>query len=43
MIVADEKRAGTAVLQQAKDKVRAEPFSLVIAHTDGAWRFGPKL
>ncbi|MDD5140019.1 MAG: type I pullulanase [Verrucomicrobiales bacterium] len=38
IIVADDKRAGTEELQSAKDKIHVEPFSLVIAHTDGPYR-----
>ena len=42
IIVASDKRAGLGELQSAKDKIHVEPFSLVIAHTDGAYRFDPK-
>jgi pullulanase len=37
-IVADEKRAGTEVLRVARDAVRVESFSLLIAFTDGRFR-----
>ncbi len=38
-VVADDKRAGIEALQETKDKIHVEPFSLVIAHTDGACQF----
>ena len=41
-IVANEKRAGVEELQSAKDNIIVEPFSLVIAHTDGAYQFNLK-
>jgi hypothetical protein len=37
IIVANDQRAGVEELQFVKDKVRVEPFSLVVAHTDGAY------
>jgi len=40
-IVANDKAAGTETLQTVKDKIRVEPFSLVIAHTDGAYQLDP--
>ncbi len=36
-IVADENRAGTDVLRTSSNTVRVEPFSLVVAFTDGAF------
>jgi pullulanase len=35
-IVANDQAAGTETLQTATNRIRVEPFSLVIAHTDGA-------
>ena len=35
IIVANDRRAGVEELQSVKDKVRVEPYSLVVAHTDG--------
>ena len=35
-IVANDKAAGTDTLETAKNKIHVEPFSLVVAHTDGA-------
>jgi hypothetical protein len=37
-IVANDKAAGTETLETAKNKVHVEPFSLVVAHTDGAYQ-----
>ena len=37
IIVANEQRAGVEELQSVKDKVHVEPFSLVVAHTDGTY------
>lgn len=37
IIVANDKRAGLEELQPAKDQIHVEPFSLVIAHTDGVY------
>ena len=37
IIVANDQRAGVEELQSVKDKVRVEPFSLIVAHTDGAY------
>jgi pullulanase len=42
VIVANDKLAGVEPLESAKDKIHVEPFSLVIAHTAGAYRFDPK-
>ncbi len=42
IIVANDQRAGLEELKSAKDQIHAEPFSLVIAHTDGPYAFGPK-
>jgi len=39
IIVANDKRAGNEALQSAKDRIQVEPYSLVIAHTDGAYHF----
>jgi pullulanase len=39
IIVANDQQAGVEELQVAKDKIHVEPFSLVIAHTDGAYEF----
>jgi pullulanase len=39
IIVADDRRAGIEKLRRAKDRIQAEPYSLVIAHTDGAYSF----
>jgi pullulanase len=41
-IVVNDKRAGVEALQSAKDRIHAEPYSLVIAHTEGTCRFDPK-
>jgi pullulanase len=38
-IVADARHAGIEELERSKNKIRVEPFSLVIAHTDGAYQF----
>ena len=35
-VVANDKAAGTETLETARSKIQVEPFSLVIAHTDGA-------
>jgi len=40
-IVADNQRAGIEKLRTTKDRIHVEPFSLVIAHTDGAYRLSP--
>jgi pullulanase len=37
IIVANDRRAGAEELQSVKDKVHVEPFSLVVAHTDGVY------
>ena len=38
-IVANDRQAGVEQLQSVKDKIQVEPFSLVVAHTDGAYQF----
>ena len=38
-IVANDRQAGVEQLQTVKDKIQVEPFSLVVAHTDGAYQF----
>jgi len=38
-IVADADRAGSGTLRQVTDRIRVEPFSLIVAHTDGDFRF----
>ncbi|MGD1089012.1 MAG: type I pullulanase [Verrucomicrobiota bacterium] len=43
IIVANDQRAGLEELQSAKDKIQVEPFSLVVAHTDGAYRLDTEL
>ena len=37
IIVANDQRAGVEELQSVKDQVHVEPFSLVVAHTDGPY------
>lgn len=39
MVVANGQRAGVETLETARDQVHVEPFSLVVAHTDGSYRF----
>jgi pullulanase len=39
IIVANDQQAGTGGLQTTKDKIHVEPYSLIIAHTDGAYHF----
>ena len=39
IVVVDNERAGTQELESARDKVGVEPYSLVIAHTEGEYRF----
>jgi pullulanase len=39
IIVANDQRAGVKQLHAAKDKIHVEPYSLVVAHTDGAYQF----
>ncbi len=39
IVVANDEQAGTEKLQTAKNKIHVEPFSLVIAHTDGPYHF----
>ena len=43
IVVANDKQAGLEPLQSAKDKIRVEPFSLVIAHTEGEYRLNQDL
>ena len=38
-IVADENRAGVKVLRTSRNSIRVEPFSLIVAFTDGAYHF----
>ncbi len=38
-IVANDKIAGTETLQTARNNIQVEPFSLVIAHTEGPYQF----
>jgi pullulanase len=37
-IVANDKAAGTATLARAKNKIHVAPFSLVVAHSEGAYQ-----
>ena len=37
-IVANNQAAGAETLATARDKIRVEPFSLIVAHTDGAFQ-----
>jgi pullulanase len=37
-VVANAQRAGTQDLESARDKVRIEPYSLLVAHTEGDYR-----
>ena len=39
MIVANDQRAGIEALRTTKDEIHVEPFSLVIAHAEGAYHF----
>jgi pullulanase len=39
VIVANDQRAGVEELQIAQDEVHVEPFSLLIAHAEGAYQF----
>jgi pullulanase len=39
MIVADDRRAGVGELKKTQDRIHVEPYSLVIAHTEGPYRF----
>ena len=41
IIVVNDRRAGLEELQTATDKIHVEPFSLVVAHTDGAYQQPP--
>jgi pullulanase len=43
IIVANDQHAGVAEIQSVTNNIRVEPFSLVVAHTDGAYRFNPRL
>ena len=38
-IVANDRRAGVEELQRVKDRVHVEPYSLVVAHTEGDGHF----
>jgi len=38
-IVANDQRAGVEELQTTKNRIRVEPFSLVIAHTEDSYHF----
>jgi pullulanase len=38
-IVANDQRAGVEELQTAHDEIHVEPFSLLIAHAEGAYQF----
>ncbi len=40
-VVANEKRAGTEILEAAKNLVHVGPFCLTIAHTEGSYRLDP--
>jgi pullulanase len=42
IVVADSQRAGIKELEKVQDRIRVEPFSLVIAHTEGRYRFDLK-
>jgi pullulanase len=39
IIVANDQRAGVEELESVKDTIHVEPYSLVVAHTDGACQF----
>ncbi len=39
IVVANDQQAGIEELQSVKDKIRVEPFSLIVAHTDGPYQF----
>ena len=41
-IVANDRQAGIDQLQTVRDKLNVEPFSLIVAHTDSAYRFDSK-
>ena len=41
-IVANDKQAGIDGLQTVKGKITSEPFSLVVAHTEGTFSFNLK-
>jgi pullulanase len=41
-IVANDKQAGVNELQTAADKITVQPYSLVIAHTEGPYQFDSK-
>jgi pullulanase len=38
-IVANHRQAGVEELQRLKDRIHVEPYSLVVAHTEGEWHF----
>ncbi|MGA9778640.1 MAG: type I pullulanase [Verrucomicrobiia bacterium] len=38
-VVANDQTAGTETLATVRNKIHVAPFSLVVAHTDGAYRF----
>jgi hypothetical protein len=38
ILVANAQQAGVEALQSVKDRIHVEPYSLVIAHTDGDFR-----
>jgi pullulanase len=38
-LVANDQRAGIEELQTAGDRLHVEPFSLIIAHTEGSYHF----
>ena len=39
IVVADDRRAGVGELKKTQDRIHVEPYSLVIAHTEGPYRF----
>jgi pullulanase len=41
-IVANDQSAGTGTLERAKNKIHVAPFSLVVAHTGGAYQLDVK-
>jgi len=38
-IVANDQQAGVEELGRVKDRIHVEPYSLVVAYTDGDWHF----
>lgn len=38
-VVANDKQAGDDEIQSVRDKMTVEPFSLIVAHTEGAYQF----